>query len=321
MLTAIAAVILGFILLVWSAERFVSGAAGLAIDLGISPLIIGLTIVGFGTSAPEILISTLSAWQGNPGLAVGNALGSNIANLALILGAAALIAPMAVDSKVLRREMPVLVGVMLLTLLLLFDLRLDEFDGGLLLLTLLLVMGWLVRQGMAKDGRDELLESEFAEEIPRDMSIGRALFWLVVGLLVLAGSSRMLVWGAVEIAEWLGLPDLIIGLSIVAIGTSLPELATSVAAALKREHGIALGNVIGSNIFNSLAVLGLPGLIAPHDIDIAVLWRDMSVQFVLVLLVIGMSLSRGGHGRISRVQGGILLTLFFGYQSLLFLLP
>jgi len=321
MLTAIAAVILGFVLLVWSAERFVSGAAGVAIDLGVSPLIIGLTIVGFGTSAPEILISSLSAWQGNPGLAVGNALGSNIANMALILGAAAVIAPMAVESKILRREMPLLLGVMLLSLLLLVDLRLDEFDGALLLLALLLVMAWLVRQGMARDGRDDRLESEFADEIPRDMPIGWALFWLLAGLLVLAASSRLLVWGAVEIAEWMGLPDLIIGLSIVAIGTSLPELATSVAAALKREHGIALGNVIGSNIFNSLAVLGLPGLIAPHFIDVAVLWRDMSVQFALTLLVIGMALPRGGDGHISRAQGGILLALFFTYQSLLFILP
>ena len=319
MLTAIAAVILGFILLVWSAERFVSGAAGLAIDLGISPLIIGLTIVGFGTSAPEILISTLSAWQGNPGLAVGNALGSNIANLALILGAAALIAPMAVDSKVLRREMPVLVGVMLLTLLLLFDLRLDEFDGGLLLLTLLLVMGWLVRQGMAKDGRDELLESEFAEEIPRDMSIGRALFWLVVGLLVLAGSSRMLVWGAVEIAEWLGLPDLIIGLSIVAIGTSLPELAASVMSAWKGEMDISVGNVIGSNIFNILFVLGICPMFNPIVIETRALQMDFPVMLAFCVLLIALLTIMLPRLQLDRKRGLLLLGAYCLFVASLFI--
>lgn len=317
MLTAAAAIILGFVLLVWSADRFVTGAAATAADLGASSLIIGLTIVGFGTSAPEILISSLSAWQGNPGLAVGNALGSNIANMALILGAAAVIAPMAVDSSILKREMPVLLGVMLLTLALLWDLELSLLDGIILLVALFLVMGWLVRQGMS-DG-DDSLGSEFDDEIPRDMPLKTAIFWLIIGLVVLVASSRLLVWGAVEIATELGIPDLIIGLSIVAIGTSLPELATSVAAALKNEHGIALGNVIGSNIFNSLAVLGLPGVIAPHMVASEVLTRDMSVQFGITLLAIIMALSwRGRPGRINRPEGGILLLCFAAYQTLLF---
>jgi cation:H+ antiporter len=320
MLTAIAAIIIGFILLVWSADRFVAGAAATAADLGASSLIIGLTIVGFGTSAPEILISSLSAWQGNPGLAVGNAIGSNIANMALILGAAAVIAPMVVDSGILRREMPMLVGVMLLTLLLLWDLSLSRLDGTILLLALVGVMYWLIRQSM-RDGSD-FLGGEYDEEIPHDMPMKTALMWTAVGLTVLVASSQLLVWGAVEIATWLGMSDLVIGLSIVAIGTSLPELATSVAAAMKREHGIALGNVIGSNIFNSLAVLGLPGLIAPHAIAPEVLSRDMSVQFAVTLLAIAMAARWFGRpGRINRTEGGILLVCFVAYQVMLFYHP
>jgi cation:H+ antiporter len=312
------AVIAGLAVLTWSADRFVLGAAGLARTLGVTPLLIGLTVVAFGTSAPEIIISVLASLQGSPGLAVGNAIGSNIANIGLVLGVAALIAPLTVASRVLRRELPVLLVVTLLGLLLLADGVLGVRDGMVLLAGLLLLTVWLVRQGMAQNGEINPLATEVEESLPPGLSLPMALFWLLLGLTLLLLSSRTLVWGAVEIAQALGVSELVIGLTIVAIGTSLPELAASVAAALKGENDLAIGNIVGSNLFNLLAVLAIPGILAPAAVENAVLFRDYPLMLGLTVLLFFFALTRGREaGQIQRWQGAMLLGLFAGYLALL----
>jgi cation:H+ antiporter len=319
MLLAIAAIVAGLVLLVWSADRFVMGAAALAHNLGVSSLLIGLTIVGFGTSAPEIVVSAMASLQGNPGLAVGNAIGSNIANIALILGATAIIAPLTIKSSVLRQEYPLLLGISIAIYVLLFDGELNFTDGVLMLIALIFTLWWMVRIGQAR-AKTDVLAGEYNKEIPATLSTLVASLWLVVGLLLLIASSRMLVWGAVEVATALGVSDLIIGLTIVAVGTSLPELATSITSALKGEHDIAVGNVIGSNIYNLLAVLSVPGLLAPTVIAHDVLTRDLPLMLALTLAILFMGLGfRGKDGRINRVEGIILLACFIGYQGWLIL--
>ncbi len=311
------AIVTGFALLVWGADRFVLGAAATARNLGVSPLIIGLTIVGFGTSAPEILVSVVAAWEGNPGLAVGNALGSNITNIALILGITALVAPLSVHSGTLRREFPILLTIMAVSFLLLWDGSLDMMDGGILVGGMVVMLLLVVRLGLKSRASDPMKE-EYDAEIPTDMSTSRALVWTLLGLVVLVASSRLTVWGSVEIARALGVSDLIIGLTIVALGTSLPELAASVMSALKGEHDIAVGNVIGSNMFNLLAVLGLPGLIAPGPVDSAVLSRDYPIMISLTLILLVLAYGVRGKGCINRMEGGFLFLCYCAYQSLLY---
>jgi cation:H+ antiporter len=318
MWTELLAIIGGFVVLTWSADRFVVGASAIAYNLKVSPLIIGLTIVGLGTSAPEMLVSMMAAWQGNSGLAVGNALGSNIVNTGLILGVSALIIPLKVHSSIIRRELPVLLLVMVIALLLLLDGTLGRLDGIILVTGMALVMTWLIRVGLTTQTAEDPMTDEYADEMPVDMGMGRAALWLIVGGLCLLGSSRLLVWGAVSIAESMGISDLVIGLTVVALGTSLPELAATVMSALKNEHDIALGNVIGSNIFNLLAVLGLPGLINPEAIDTEVLTRDFPVMVGLTLALFVMAYGFRGPGRINRFEGTLLLAGFCGYQTLLY---
>ncbi|GAB4344730.1 MAG: calcium/sodium antiporter [Gammaproteobacteria bacterium] len=317
LLLPILAVLAGFALLVWGADRFVVGAASTARNLGVSTLIIGLTVVGFGTSAPEVLVSAMASWQGNSGLAIGNALGSNIANIGLILGATAIVAPLTVRSETLRREFPILLAVVLFVGVLLADGNLNRVDGLLLLGGLGLMLYWLTVLGM-RMRRGDPMTQEIAAEIPPEQSLIRSLTWLAVGLVVLLASSRMLVWGAVEIAESLGVSDLVIGLTIVAIGTSLPELAAAIMSALKKEHDIAIGNVIGSNMFNMLAVLPLPGVIRPGTLPDDVLVRDLPVMTILTLALFAMAYGFGNDGRINRVEGVTMLTAFIGYQALLY---
>jgi len=315
----IIAVISGFALLVWGADRFVMGAAGTARNLGVSPLIIGLTIVGFGTSAPEILVSVMAALQGNPGLAIGNAIGSNITNIALILGVTALVTPLSIHSGIVKRELPVLIGTALVAYLLLRDGTLDYNDGLLLLLGLMIMLAAVLYIGISSRGMDPVV-AEYEAEVPTDLSLAQSLMWLIIGLAVLVGSSRMLVWGAVGIAEHFGISDLIIGLTIVALGTSLPELAASIASVLKNEPDIAIGNVIGSNMFNILAVLGIPGIISPGPVDPAVMSRDMPVMIGLTVALFLMAYGiRGRGGRINRGEGLLLLAAYAGYQTLLYL--
>lgn len=316
MLIYIASILSGFVLLVWGADRFVIGAAATAHNLGVSSLLIGLTVVGFGTSAPEILVSINAAVGDNPKLAVGNALGSNIANIALILGITALVRPLRVRSLTLRREMPVLLAVTLLTLLPFLDLNLSRAEGFALLSGLGLMMYWLVRVELESTAGDPMA-AEVEAEIRVDLSMLQALGMLLLGLLVLLASSRLLVWAAINVASELGVSDLVIGLTIVALGTSLPELAASITAALKNEHDLAIGNVIGSNMYNLLAVLGVAAAIAPTDLERAVLTRDFLVLIGLTIALFAMAYNIGGAGSIKRSEGAALLLCYIGYMGFL----
>lgn len=303
---------LGLILLVWSADRFVDGASAAARHFGMPPLLIGMVIVGFGTSAPEMVVSALAAIQGNPGIALGNAYGSNITNIALILGVTALISPIRVHSQILRKELPILALVTVLAVWQLWDSEVSREEAGILLLVFGGLMAWTIWQGMRKNS--DSLGDEMEQELKEgSMPLGKAIFWLVAGLLLLIVSSRILVWGAVEIAHGFGVSDLIIGLTIVAIGTSLPEFASSVIATRKGEHDIALGNVLGSNLFNTLAVVGIAGMIHPMKVASEVLSRDLLVMGLLTgsLFVTGYGFR--GMGRINRLEGGLLLLSYVGY--------
>lgn len=311
------AIIVGLILLIWSADRFIVGAASTARNFDVPPLIIGLTIVGFGTSAPEMMVAGFAAYDGSPSLAIGNALGSNITNITLVLGVAAIIAPLEVQSRIVKKELPILLLATLVAIALMRDMTLDQFDGFILAGLLILLMWWITRQGI-RNQLDDALTDEIIEELPGRMPTSRALFWLVVGLILLTASSKLLVWGAVNIATELGISELIIGLTVIAIGTSLPELAASIAGALKNEDDIAIGNIIGSNLFNTLGVLAIPGLISPSALEESVLHRDMPIVFVLTIMLFIMAYGFRAQGRINRFEGAVLLSAFIAYQILLF---
>jgi cation:H+ antiporter len=316
MLTALAAIVGGLILLVWSAERFVEGSAATARHFGMPSLLIGMVIVGFGTSAPEMLVSAMAAVQNTPGIALGNAYGSNITNIALILGVTALIGPIAVHSQVLRKELPILIAVTALAAFQLRDGELSRADAWLLLGVFGGLMTWSVYQGLRQ--RTDTLGGEFERELAvHAMTLGRALFWVALGLVVLILSSRILLWGAVEVARGLGVSDLIIGLSVVALGTSLPELASSVMAIRKGEDDIAVGNVIGSNLFNTLAVVGIAGAIRPMAVTPEVFSRDITVMGLLTVFLFFISYGFRGQGRINRLGGAALLASYLVYTALL----
>lgn len=311
----ITAILAGFALLIWGADRFVIGAAATAYRLGVSSLLIGLTVVGFGTSAPEIMVSISAAAGGAPELAAGNALGSNIANIGLILGLTALIKPLLVRSQTLRRELPMLLAITLLALMPFLDSYLSRFEGIALVGGLVLMLFWLVHLETTSDGSDEMV-AEADAEIRHDLTLKKAVFILFVGLIVLLVGSQLLVWGATGIAKTLGISDLVIGLTVVAIGTSLPELAASLAAVFKNEHDLAIGNVIGSNMYNLLAVLGIAGIIQPTALDTSVIERDFPVMVGLTVLLFAMAYGwREGGQRINRMEGAALLSIFVVYQT------
>ncbi len=314
MLLSIAAIVVGLAILVWSADRFVDGAAVIAQHLGVSNLIIGITVVGFGTSAPEIAVSVIAVLEEVPGIAVGNALGSNIANIGLILGITALLAPISVSKSLIRSEYPLLFTATVVLVWCLYDLQLDRLDGFLLLGLLVVIMTYMIYSH-----RNSKLETDEDGADAESMSSKVAWLWILVGLVLLIGSSRMLVWGASNIAHSLGVSELVIGLTIVALGTSLPELAASIASLKKSIADMAIGNVIGSNLFNSLAVVGIPPLIHGFEIDSAALYRDLPVMVVLTLLLFVMSF--GGNKRlnqIGRFKGAVLFALFLAYQGYLY---
>jgi len=316
MLLATIALIAELALLVWSADRFVDGSASVARHFGMPPLLIGMVIVGFGTSAPEMVVSALAAVQGNPGIALGNAYGSNITNIALILGVTALICPIAVHSQVLRKELPILTLVTALAAWQLMDGAISRLDAVLLLAVFAGLMTWTVLQGMRK--RDDALGQELGQELEvTAMPVRRAIFWVIAGLVLLIASSRVLVWAAVTIARAFGVSDLVIGLTVVAVGTSLPELASSIIAARKKEHDIALGNILGSNLFNTLAVVGIAGTIHPMSVGPEVFDRDMLVMAGVTLSLFVFGFGFRGPGRINRIEGGILLAMYVGYTTFL----
>ncbi|MGB3623212.1 calcium/sodium antiporter [Ketobacter sp. MCCC 1A13808] len=314
MLLAVGAVLVGFALLVWSADRFVDGAAATSSHFGMPSLLIGVVVVGFGTSAPEMVVSALAAWEGNPNLALGNGLGSNIVNTGLILGVTALMVPLMVHSKIVRKELPILIVVGLIVGGMLWDGALQRWEAILLLVGFFILIGWTVYSAMS--GSDDNLAVEMDQElVEHAMSLKMALFWVGLGLVLLIISARVLVWGAVTIAESMGVSDLVIGLTIVALGTSLPELAASVIAARKGEHDIAIGNVVGSNIFNLLAVIGIAGIIKPLEaISPEVLHRDWPAMMLLSVVLLIMALGFKRQGRINRIEAVLLLLMYVAYN-------
>lgn len=318
MILFLLAIVAGFVILVWSADKFVDGAASTAKHLGMPTLLIGILIVGFGTSAPEMVVSAIAAMEGNPGLALGNAIGSNIVNVALILGVTALVSPIVVNSNIVKKEIPLLLLIVFIIGYLLLDNTLTFAEGIILLAGFFALIAWSIISAMRNKG--DSLESDIEEElIEHEMSLKAGILWLLVGLVLLIGSSRLLVWGAVGIAHEFGISDLIIGLTIVALGTSLPELAASVMAARKGEHDIAIGNVVGSNMFNILAVIGIATVISPmNNIPLEVLQRDWIVMLVLTLALLLMSYGfKAKNGVINRIEGTILIVCYIAYNTYL----
>ena len=276
-----------------------------------------MLIIGFGTSAPEMIVSVFAASQGNPGLALGNAYGSNIANIALILGLTALLSPIAVRSEVLKKELPLLLGITLFSVYQLLDLRVSHDDAYSLLGIFAGLMAWSIYSGTQSG--DDALGDDVASEIPEHQPLRKSLIILIGGLLLVIASSRLLVWGAVEVATAFGVSDVVIGLTVIAIGTSLPELAAAIAAVKKGEHELALGNVIGSNLFNTLGVVGLAGVIAPMEVAPEFLYRDAVLMVGLTIALLVSCIGLKGPGRINRMEGGIFAAIYVTYMTYLVL--
>ena len=314
--------LIALVVLVWSADKFVIGASSLARNIGVSPMIIGLTIVAMGSSAPEMMVAASASLQGSPDTAIGNAIGSNITNIALVLGLTVLIKPIVVSSSIIKQELPFVLLLTIVTYWMLSD-NIFTFGEGLILMIgfFAFIATLLIKSIIQRKNNVPLdpmvLEAE--QELPEGTTTIKSIFWLVVGMGLLMLSSHYLVESAVFIARHFGISDLVIGLTIVALGTSLPELAASVASVLKKEDDLALGNVVGSNIFNILAVLPFAGLIAPGPVNPEAITRDIPVMIALTLLLFILCFSRkSGAFRMTRVKGGLLFLSFFGYQALLF---
>ena len=314
MLGNILEVIAGLLLLIWGADRFVYGGAAMARNLGVAPLLIGLTIVAVATSAPEILVSVVAALRGEPELAIGNAIGSNTANIGLVLGTIALIRPIELTSATLRREMPTLLAVSLLTVSLFLDSYLSRTDGFVLLIGLIIVMVWLTRLGIRSAANDPLRD-DYEAEIPENVAMRKALMWLAIGLATLLFGADLLVDGAIEVARHFGVSEVVIGITLVAVATSLPELAVSLVSAIKGEYGLAIGNIVGSNIFNMLAVVGIAAAIQPLALPPSVLSLHIFVMVAFTLVLFAMTYEYDGEGRVSRFEGFCLLCAYLAYSG------
>ena len=313
--------LLSLITLVWSADKFVFGASSLARNLGISPMIIGLTIVAMGSSAPEMMIAATASLQGNPDTAVGNAIGSNITNIALVLGLTALFHPLSVSSSTIKREIPLILIVTAIATYMLANSHFSFNEGLILIVGFVLYIATLlfVTLKRAKQNPiDDKMVLEAEQEVPEAVSTRRSVIWLVFGIIFLPLSATFLVASSIFIAKAFGISDLVIGLTVIAVGTSLPELAASIMSIIKKEDDLALGNIIGSNIFNILAVLSLAGLISPGNIDQAAASRDAPYMLATTFLLFLLCFSRSGKFRITRAKGLLLLAVFIGYQVLLF---
>ncbi|MFA0282023.1 calcium/sodium antiporter [Vibrio sp. 10N.222.55.F12] len=315
MLEAIAFLIIGLVFLVWSADKLVYGAAALARNFGISPLVIGMTILAMGSSAPEMMVSATAALDGKTDTAVGNVLGSNIANIALILGITALIKPLSISSGVIRRELPLMIGVTLLAGALLWDNHLGFYEGVLLFVLFAAFLFAMLQISRSEKKNGDAFLDEQESEIPEGVSNPKAAMWVVIGLIVLPLAADMLVDNAVIIAKFFGMSDLVIGLTIIAVGTSLPELAASLAGVMKGEDDMAVGNIIGSNVFNILAVMGIPGILNPSILSEFAMGRDFWVMLGVSLLLVVMAL--GKSRSVNRIEGGVLIVTFVAYQSYL----
>ena len=323
MTLAILSIIGGFIGLIWSADRFVSGAASIARNMGMAPIMIGLTVVAFGTSAPEIIVAISAALENSGGLAVGNAIGSNLANIGLVLGVTALVSPIPIAFSLTKRELPLLIIATLGAGYLIFDNQLDQMDGIIFLLSLVAIITYLVNSKSHQPNAE--IEAD-VEHIPNEPA-GKAWGLFTIGLIALIISSNILVAGAKDIALALGVSELVVGLTVIAVGTSLPELAASVASALKGHHDIALGNVIGSNLFNLLAVMAMPALIAPPLLEPEVFNRDYVAMVIITALLAAMVYGHrlyvkyhkgNGASTIGRFEGSLLLLAYGAYYYILF---
>ncbi|MDE9435635.1 calcium/sodium antiporter [Xenorhabdus bovienii] len=317
MFLTIALLITGLILLVYGSDRLVYGAAVFARSLKIPPYIVGLTIMGIGTSLPELMVSITAAQDGLPNIAVGNAIGSNITNLLLITGAASLIRPITVKSDILRRELPLMLLITAFVGYILADSYLSRLDGIVLLLTALFFIALMIKMTTVSqdDGLDSYMQERDAE-LPVEGNKGIALLWVVLGLIILPISTRMVIDNAAVVARIYGISELIIGLTILAVGTSLPELATSIAAAIKGENDMAMGNIIGSNVFNITLVLGIPGILSPSVISPQAFSRDFWVMMAASVLFTIFCLGR--KHRLNRLNGILLLGCFIAYFVVLF---
>ncbi|MEZ8308763.1 calcium/sodium antiporter [Vibrio splendidus] len=315
MLEAIAFLIIGLGFLVWSADKLVYGAAALARNFGISPLVIGMTILAMGSSAPEMMVSATAALDGKTDTAVGNVLGSNIANIALILGITALIKPLSISSGVIRRELPLMISVTLLAGALLWDNHLGFYEGVLLFVLFAAFLFAMLQISRSEKKNGDAFLEEQESEVPEGVSNPKAAMWVVVGLIILPLAANMLVDNAVVIAKFFGMSDLVIGLTIIAVGTSLPELAASLAGVMKGEDDMAVGNIIGSNVFNILAVMGIPGILNPSVLSEFAMGRDFWVMLGVSLLLVVMAL--GKSRSVNRIEGGVLIVTFVAYQAYL----
>lgn len=323
MLEQIIILLIALTLLVWSADKFVFGASSLASNLGVSPMIIGLTIVAMGSSAPEMMVAATASLEGNTNTAIGNAIGSNITNIALVLGITALFHPLSVSSNIIKRELPLILAITFLACIVLYNLYFS-FAEGLLLIVLFFtyIFGLLIialRRRKANKGDDDPMVLEAEQDVPEAVNMTKSIIWLIIGMILLPVSASYLVDSATYIAKAFGISDLIIGLTILAIGTSLPELAASLVSIWKKEDDLAMGNIIGSNIFNILAVLPLAALISPGEIDPLAAYRDSMYMLGITLLLFVLCFSRNkGVFRITRLKGALLLVCFFAYQAILF---
>ncbi|PIE42295.1 MAG: calcium/sodium antiporter [Gammaproteobacteria bacterium] len=315
MLLDIIYVVVGLIVLVWSADKLIDGAAATATHFGMSPLLVGMLIIGFGTSAPEMVVSAFAAFDGNPGIALGNAYGSNIANIGLVLAITALLYPLTVSSRIVRREIPLLMLATLLSFALFYDTLITRIEAAIMLAAMLVLLIY----STFYSGDDDALVDEFAQRNEDEFKtpLSKSLLWLVLGLVLLLLSSHYLIQGAVGIAEYFGVSDLIIGLTVIAIGTSLPELASSIAAAKKGESDIVLGNIIGSCLFNALAVVGIAAAIRPVDIEPIFLSRDFTVATLLTVLLWIFAFGLRKPTEINKKAGAIFLLCYVGYTAYL----
>lgn len=319
MVFAFVSVIVGLCILLWSANKFVDGAASTARHFDVPPLLIGMLVIGFGTSAPEMIVSVMASFEGNSNIALANAYGSNITNIGLILGITAIMCPIAVQSRVVRKELPLLIAVSVLAFALAFDGAVSRVDGIILLSVFFLLTGWSIWE--AKANRQDSLATDVEGMNKKSMSVKSAILWSGIGLVGLVFSSNLLISGVVYITTAFGISETIIGLTVVAMGTSLPELASAIVAVRKKEHDLALGNILGSNLFNTLAVVGLAGVINPLSVDPEIISRDMPVMIILTLVLLLLCYgTKARPGRISRVEGVGLLMAYTLYTINLIML-
>jgi cation:H+ antiporter len=317
MLVNILMLCVGLAVLVISADKFVYGASAFARNLGLPPMLIGLTIVAMGSSAPEMFVAATASLEGMNDTAIGNVLGSNVANITLILGITALLGAISVSSKTLKREIPLMLAATVLAGYLIHDGMLTRVEGMILVAAFLLVMGGFIYQALSNKEAD-VLDEELDNEIPKDVPTFHAIMWIIIGIVFLPLSAGWMVDGAVGIAKNYGLSDLVIGLTIIAVGTSLPELAACIAGVLKKEHDLAIGNIVGSNLFNILAVLAIPALISPGEVDATAVNRDFYMVLGTSAALAVLVLSSGAKRQLTPWHGVLLLLTFVAYQYVIF---